>query len=69
MFYYFNGLNILSRREFVTTVMELNAIAAAAMIGFKKPWSPRMNLRPDGTFPFLNAKYSTPAATGMRIQL
>jgi hypothetical protein len=63
------GLNVLSRKEFVTTVMELNAIAAAAMIGFKKPWSPRMNLKPDGTFPFLNTKYNIPAATGMRITL
>ena len=53
----------------VTTVMELSAMAAAAIIGFRKPRSPRMNFKPEGTGLLRKAKYRTPAATGMRITL
>ena len=35
------GLNLLSRSELATTVIELTAMAPAARIGFKKPNSPR----------------------------
>jgi len=37
LYFYVGGLNLLSLSEFVTTETELKAIAAAAMIGFKKP--------------------------------
>ncbi len=62
------ALNLFSRREFRTTLTLDMAIAAAAIIGFRKPCSPSVNCRPVGT-PSPNTGYSTPAAIGMSVML
>ena len=45
----FSGLNLFSINEFVTTLTDENAIAAAAMMGFRNPNCPSANTRVTGT--------------------
>ena len=52
------------------TVIELKAIASAAITGFKNPESPNIKLRLTGLYP-INVKmgYRIPAATGIKTRL
>ena len=54
-----------NRRELLTTLTELNAIASAASIGFRNPASPKKNARPPGTPPTAaNTGYTPPPPPG-----